>query len=88
MAEDVGTVVNKIENIDSKIKSLTTEKEELTKANYKALLEHDLETIDKAEDLLANLKTNKANSYIEEAEVFEVLSDVTYNIRKDLGIED
>lgn len=84
MAESVETVVAKIENIDSKIATLTTEKKKLTEENHEELLKHDLKTVNHAVDILEGVKTKKAKDLLEYHEVIGVIEDVTSGIEEEL----
>ena len=80
--EDVETVVNKIEEIDSKIDSLTQEKGKITSEYYVELLEHDKKTIKDVAIILSNLKTEKATNLIEEYDVLGNIEEVISEIKE------
>lgn len=84
MAEEVGTVVNKIEEIDSQIALLTQEKGRITSEYYVELLEHDVETISKVETVLDNLKTEKASELVEEYDVLGTIEEVIERLKAEL----
>ena len=82
--EDVETVVNRINEIDSKINLLSQEKVKITSEYYVELLEHDLETISDVLGVLEELKTEKATKSVEENEVVTYLLDVSSDIEEEI----
>ena len=82
--EDVETVVNRINEIDSKINLLSQEKVKITSEYYVELLEHDLETISDVLGVLEELKTEKATKSVEENEVVTYLVDVSSDIEEEI----
>lgn len=82
--EDVETVVNRINEIDSKINLLSQEKVKITSEYYEDLLEHDLETISDVLGVLEELKTEKATKSVEENEVVTYLLDVSSDIEEEI----
>lgn len=82
--EDVETVVNRINEIDSKINLLSQEKVKITSEYYVELLEHDLETISDVLEVLEELKTEKATNSVEENEVVTFLLNVSSDIEEEI----
>ena len=83
--EDVKTVVNKIEEIDSKISSLTQEKGKITSEYYLELLEYDLGVISEVEYTLKGLKTERAKEIIEEeTNIYEDLAEAVNSINYEI----
>ena len=82
--EEVASVVNSIEGIDTKINELQQEKLSLTSEYHVELLEHDLRTVKKVEKVLSNLLTENASEYIENYEILVGLEDVISEIEGEL----
>ena len=81
---EVVSVVNKVEDIDSKIAELQQEKLSLTSEYHVELLEHDLKTIKYAVDILEGVKTKNAKDLLEYHEVIGIIEDVTSGIEEEL----
>lgn len=82
--EEVASVVNSIEDIDSKIAELQQEKLSLTSEYHVELLEQDLRTVKKVEHILRNLLTKKASESVEDYELLGVIEEVISDIKEEL----
>lgn len=82
--EEVTSVVNSIEDIDSKIEELQQEKLSLTSDYHEELLEHDLRTVKKVEHILRNLLTEEASECLETYEILGVIEEAISDIEEEL----